>query len=55
MLGWTIIFALMAFLAGFMVILAGPAAALPAMKLATLLFGSLFLACLLTTVVRGRA
>lgn len=54
MLGWTIVFALMAFLAGFMVILAGPAAA-SSMKLATLLFGSLFLACLFTTVVRGRA
>ncbi len=55
MLGWTIIFALIAFLAGFMVILTGPAAASSSMKLATLLFGALFLACLFTRVVRGRA
>jgi hypothetical protein len=44
MLGWMLVFALIAVLA-----------AVISMKLATLVFGVLFFACLLTSVARGRA
>jgi hypothetical protein len=44
MLGWMLVFALIAVLA-----------AVISMKLAALVFGVLFFACLLTSVARGRA
>jgi len=54
MLGWMIVFALMALIAA-LCFTAGPAAASASMKLATYVFGGLFLACVLTSVARGRA
>jgi uncharacterized membrane protein YtjA (UPF0391 family) len=54
MLGWMMVFALMAILAAALT-LAAPAAGLISTKLATLVFGVLFLACLLTSFARGRA
>jgi uncharacterized membrane protein YtjA (UPF0391 family) len=55
MLGWMIVFALMAILAGILTMAAGPSAGIISTKLATLLFGVLFLVCLLTSFARGRA
>lgn len=55
MLGWTMVFGLIAVLAWVMDVVAGPATAAVSTKLAMLVFGVLFLACLLTNVVRGRA
>ena len=55
MLGWMMVFAFMAILAGTLTLAAGPAAGLVSTKLATLVFGALFLACLLTSLARGRA
>jgi hypothetical protein len=55
MLGWMMAFALMALLAGALSIGAGPAAGLIATKLATVVFSVLFVACLLTSIVRGGA
>jgi uncharacterized membrane protein YtjA (UPF0391 family) len=54
MLGWMIVFALMAILAGVMTVVAGPSAGFVSTKLATLVFGILFLVCLLTSFARGR-
>jgi|HubBroStandDraft_1064217.scaffolds.fasta_scaffold1595103_1 uncharacterized membrane protein YtjA (UPF0391 family) len=55
MLGWMIVFALMAILAGIMTVTAGPSADIISTKVATLVFGVLFLVCLLTSFARGRA
>jgi uncharacterized membrane protein YtjA (UPF0391 family) len=55
MLGWMLVFALIAILAAVMTVLADPAAASISMKLAIVVFGALFVACLLTSVARGRA
>lgn len=55
MLGWMITFALMAILAAVLAITADPSAGFISSKLATLVFGVLFLACLITSVARGRA
>ena len=55
MLGWMIVFAFMAILNGVITIAAGPSAGLVSAKLATLVFGVLFLVCLLTSFARGRA
>jgi uncharacterized membrane protein YtjA (UPF0391 family) len=55
MLGWMMVFALMAILAAVLTIVAGPGAGLFSTKLATVVFGVLFLACLLTSFARGRA
>jgi uncharacterized membrane protein YtjA (UPF0391 family) len=55
MLGWMMVFALIAILAGTLSVTAGPAAALISAKFATLIFGALFLVCLLTSIVRRRA
>jgi uncharacterized membrane protein YtjA (UPF0391 family) len=55
MLGWMIVFAFMAILAGVMTAVAGPSAGVISTKAATLLFGVLFLVCLLTSFARGRA
>jgi len=55
MLGWTIVFALMAILTAVLTVVADPSAGFISTKLATLVFVVLFLACLLTTVARGRA
>lgn len=55
MLGWMIVFALIAILAGATSVIAGPATGLISTNFATVVFGVLFLACLLTSLVRGRA
>jgi|GEM_PF-1860995 len=55
MFGWMIVFALMAVLTASVNVAAGPAGALISMKLATAVFAFLFLACFLTSIVRGRA
>jgi uncharacterized membrane protein YtjA (UPF0391 family) len=55
MLGWMMVFAFIAVLAGILTVIADPAAGLISTKLATLVFGVLFLACLLTSLARGRA
>jgi hypothetical protein len=54
MLGWMLIFALM-FLASALLTLGNPAAASLSLKLATIISGSLFLACIATRLARGRA
>jgi len=54
MLGWMIVFALMTLLATGMTVAAGPSAGMISTKLAALVFGLLFLASVLTTVVRRR-
>jgi uncharacterized membrane protein YtjA (UPF0391 family) len=54
MLGWMIVFALMTLLATVMTVVAGPSAGLVSTKLAALVFGLLFLASILTSVVRRR-
>jgi uncharacterized membrane protein YtjA (UPF0391 family) len=54
MLGWMIVFALIAILAGVMTVAAGPSAGLVSTKLASVVFGVLFLACVLTSLARGR-
>ena len=55
MVGWMIVFAFMAILAGIMTVAAGPSAGIISSKVATLVFGVLFLVCLLTSFARGRA
>jgi uncharacterized membrane protein YtjA (UPF0391 family) len=55
MLGWMMVFALISILAAVMTIIAGPAAASVSLKLAMVIFGALFVVCLLTSVARGRA
>jgi hypothetical protein len=54
MLGWMIVFALMTVLATALTVAAGPSAGVISTKLAALVFGFLFLACLLTSFVRRR-
>jgi hypothetical protein len=54
MLGWMIVFALMTVLATVMTIAAGPSAGFISTKLAALVFGFLFLASVLTSLVRRR-
>jgi hypothetical protein len=54
MLGWMIVFALMTVLATVMTVAAGPSADVVSTKLAALVFGFLFLACVLTSLVRRR-
>ena len=55
MLGWMLVFALMTILATAMTVAAGPSAGFNATELAALVFGVLFLASVLTSVVRRRA
>jgi uncharacterized membrane protein YtjA (UPF0391 family) len=55
MLGWMLVFALIAILAAVMTVVSGPAAGVIGAKLATLVFGVLFLVCVLTSFARGRA
>ena len=55
MLGWMMVFALMAILTAVLTLVAGPGAGFVSTKLATFVFGVLFLACLLTSFARGRA
>ncbi len=55
MLGWMMVFALMAILTAALALTASPAAGVISVKLATLVFGVLFVACLLTSLARGRA
>jgi uncharacterized membrane protein YtjA (UPF0391 family) len=54
MLGWMIVFALLAIMTGVLTIAAGPAAGLLSTKFASVLFGALFVVCLLMSVGRGR-
>jgi hypothetical protein len=54
MLGWMIVFALMTVLATVMTVAAGPSAGVVSTKLAALVFGLLFLVCVLTSLVRRR-
>ena len=55
MLGWMMVFAFIAILAGTLSVTIGPPAGFISTKFAAIFFGALFLACLLTSVVRGRA
>jgi uncharacterized membrane protein YtjA (UPF0391 family) len=55
MLGWMIVFGFMAILAAVMTVVAGPSADIISTKVATVLFGVLFVVCLLTSFARGRA
>ena len=55
MLGWMMVFALMAILAGVMDIVAAPTVLSISTKLAMVLFGTLFLVCLVSSVARNRA
>jgi len=55
MLGWMIVFALLALIAGIVTMMAGPAAALLSTRVAVYLFGGLFLVCAVTNLGRGRA
>jgi hypothetical protein len=54
MLGWMMVFALMALFTGVIDLVAGPAAGSLSLKLATAVFSGLFIACLLTSLARGR-
>jgi hypothetical protein len=54
MLGWTLVFALMTILATVMTVAAGPSAGFLSTKLAAVIFGVLFLASALTSMVRRR-
>jgi uncharacterized membrane protein YtjA (UPF0391 family) len=54
MLGWMIIFGIFSLLGGFLTAAADPAIPSTSIKLATILFTSLFVVSLLTRVVRGR-
>jgi hypothetical protein len=54
MLGWMMVFALMTILATVATVAAGPSAGVISTKLAALVFGILFLATLLTSLVRRR-
>jgi hypothetical protein len=55
MLGWMMVFALMAIVAAVTDLMLGPAADSVSMKLATMIFGALFFVCVITSVARGRA
>jgi uncharacterized membrane protein YtjA (UPF0391 family) len=55
MLGWMMVFALIAILAAVVNAAGVAATASISMTLATVVFGALFLVCLLTAVARGRA
>jgi uncharacterized membrane protein YtjA (UPF0391 family) len=55
MLGWMIVFALIAIVAAVTNLVAGPAAESVSMKLATMVFGALFFVCVITSLARGRA
>jgi len=54
MLGWMLVFALMTILATVMTVAAGPSAGFLSTKLAAVVFGILFLASALTSMVRRR-
>jgi hypothetical protein len=54
MLGWMIVFGLMTILSTVTTMVAGPASGVLSTKLAALVFGLLFLASVLTSVVRRR-
>ena len=53
MLGWTLVFALMALL-GALFTLASPGAGIVSIEFATIVFGALFFACILTRIARRR-
>lgn len=55
MLGWMMVFAFIAILAAVLTVVAGPSAGLISTKVASFVFGALFLVCLITSVARGRA
>jgi len=55
MIGWMMIFAFLAVPGAVVTVAVDPATASISLRLATILFGALFLICLLTRVVRGRA
>jgi hypothetical protein len=55
MLGWTMVFALLAIITALLAFAAGPSAGFISTKLAAAVFGGLFLASVLTSVARGRA
>jgi uncharacterized membrane protein YtjA (UPF0391 family) len=54
MLGWMMVFGIMAIMAAILTVAAGPVAGLVSTKIATYVFGLLFVVCLLTSVARGR-
>lgn len=53
MLGWTLVFALMALL-GALFTLSSPGAGIVSIEFATIVFGALFFACILTRIARRR-
>ena len=55
MLGWMLIFALFAVLGAVLTLASDTATASISLMLASYLFGGLFLVCVVTRVVRGRA
>jgi hypothetical protein len=55
MLGWMMVFAFIAILAAVMNVVGSHVATSISMTFTTVVFGALFLACVLTAVVRGRA
>lgn len=55
MLGWMLMFALITIVAAIMTVTAGAAAGIIAAKLATLVFGILFLVCVISSLARRRA
>jgi hypothetical protein len=54
MLGWTLIFALMALFGAFFTLAADPGSGFTAIKLSTIVFSALFFACILTRIARRR-
>jgi hypothetical protein len=54
MLGWILIFALMALFGIFFTLSADPWAGLASIRFATIVFGGLFVACILTRIARRR-
>jgi uncharacterized membrane protein YtjA (UPF0391 family) len=55
MLGWVLVFALMTIVAAVLSVAAGPVEGMIAAKVATLIFGVLFLITAVTSLARGRA
>jgi len=55
MLGWTLLFALLALLCGIFALAPDPGAGFASFKLATMVFSGLFCACLLTRFAGRRA
>lgn len=55
MFGWMLVFALITIVAAILTVTTGAAAGILAAKFATFVFGFLFLACVISSLARGRA